>query len=188
MSKISLDPKIEEQYVRNAQKDPKDFAPLYTHYYPHIKKYVQKKLNAEVGVIEDITERVFEKALKNIKKFEWRGYSFSSWLYRIASTTVPAHFREIGKSKVHTGIEEEVEVKSSSDDSPEKIFETEYADQLLGELLQELPDRERQIIYLKFFEGYSNRVIADRVGISESNVGTIVHRCLLKMRESFQSM
>jgi RNA polymerase sigma-70 factor (ECF subfamily) len=188
MSRVSLEPELEKRLVEESKKDPKHFASLYTHYYPHIRRYVQRRVSEDISVIEDITEKVFEKALRNINKFKWQGYSFSSWLYRIAGNTITDYFRENNdKHSKHTELIED-SVASMSLDTPEHVFETEYADELLGNMISKLPSREREIVSLKFFSGYSNKVIADRLGISESNVGTIVHRCVQRMREYFQNM
>lgn len=51
--------------------------------------------------------------------------------------------------------------------------------------VKRLPDRERELIALKFYSGMNNREIATMTGISESNVGTILHRSISKLREEF---
>ena len=49
-------------------------------------------------------------------------------------------------------------------------------------LIAGLPDRERELLALKYGAGATNRAIADVTGISESNVGTILHRTVQKLR------
>jgi RNA polymerase sigma-70 factor (ECF subfamily) len=45
-----------------------------------------------------------------------------------------------------------------------------------------LPEREREILALKYGAGATNRAIADVAGLSESNVGTIIHRTVQLLR------
>jgi len=45
-----------------------------------------------------------------------------------------------------------------------------------------LPERERELLALKYGAGATNRAIADVMGISESNVGTILYRTVQKLR------
>ena len=49
-------------------------------------------------------------------------------------------------------------------------------------LLAELPDRERELLALKYGSGLTNREIAGLTGVSESNIGTILYRTLRRLR------
>ena len=53
----------------------------------------------------------------------------------------------------------------------------------LAVLLQTLSDRDRDLIALKYGAEMSNRDIASATGLSESNVGTILHRAVQALRE-----
>ncbi len=50
------------------------------------------------------------------------------------------------------------------------------------QLLQQLPQREQDVIALKYGADMTNRAIADLTGLSESNVGTILHRTVSKLQ------
>jgi RNA polymerase sigma-70 factor (ECF subfamily) len=52
----------------------------------------------------------------------------------------------------------------------------------LSELLEQLTDRDRELIALKYGAGLTNRAIAQATGLSESNVGTILHRAVQTLR------
>ena len=54
---------------------------------------------------------------------------------------------------------------------------------VVRELLAELPERERTIVYLRFFENLTQPEIAERVGVSQSYLSRILRRALLDMRE-----
>ncbi len=51
--------------------------------------------------------------------------------------------------------------------------------------LPQVADRERDILALKYGAGISNRAIARLTGLSESNVGTILSRTLVKLRAAW---
>ena len=53
----------------------------------------------------------------------------------------------------------------------------------LAALLQQLPDRDRELLAMKYGAGMTNRTIATATGLSESNVGTIVHRAVQTLRD-----
>ena len=50
--------------------------------------------------------------------------------------------------------------------------------------LEKLPDRERNILYLRFFRGLTQSQIADKLGISQMHVSRILSRTLLTLREA----
>ena len=52
----------------------------------------------------------------------------------------------------------------------------------LAALLQSLPERERELPAMKYGAGRTNRAIATATGLTESNVGTIVHRAVQTLR------
>ncbi|MFT3852769.1 MAG: SigB/SigF/SigG family RNA polymerase sigma factor [Ilumatobacteraceae bacterium] len=52
----------------------------------------------------------------------------------------------------------------------------------IGQLLAELPKRERRILYLRFFEQMSQAEIAAQVGTSQVHVGRLLHASLAKLR------
>lgn len=182
MSKISLDPKIELEHIERARKDKQHFAPLYSHYEKHINRYfMYRTTNTEAA--EELTAKVFEKALNGLDNFQWQGVSFSAWLYRIAHNTLVDFYRAENKNKavsleLHKNIQ-------SDENSPQQEVEKVFEEELLYKLLEELPPREKDIIYMKFFDGYTNRLISQLTGLSETNVGTIIYRAIKRMRQVY---
>lgn len=187
MSKISMDSKKEKALINKAKQDKKAFGAIYKHYKKHIFKFFNVKLrNKEVS--EELTSVVFEKALKGIDNFKWQGVSFSAWLYRIANNTLVDYFRKQAKTKEKEIDIEDMKILASKTPTPEEVYESNYADRVLYEILSTLPTREKDIIYMKFFEGYSNKTIAELTQLSETNIGTIVYRTLKKMRDQYSSI
>ena len=58
----------------------------------------------------------------------------------------------------------------------------------LRRLLAPLPPRERELIALKYGAGLTNRAIAQLVGLSETNVGTILHRLVKQLRTQWEQV
>ena len=61
----------------------------------------------------------------------------------------------------------------------------EYRASLAPEMAR-LPDRERNILYLRFFKGLTQSEIAERLGISQMHVSRLLGRTLMKLREAFE--
>jgi RNA polymerase sigma-B factor len=56
----------------------------------------------------------------------------------------------------------------------------------VGPKLRELPQRERRILYLRFFRGLTQTEIADRLGISQMHVSRLLSQTLAQLRDSIK--
>ena len=84
----------DESLVQRAkQYDEEAFAELYEKYFDKIYRYVALKVGDRMEA-EDITQQVFLKAIKSISSFKWKGFPFSSWLFRIAHNQVVDYLRK----------------------------------------------------------------------------------------------
>jgi len=179
MSVVSLDPKIEKKLVKEAKKNKSSFDKLYSHYYPHIKRFIQNRVyNKDDG--EDLTSSVFQKAFVGIDSFKWQGVSFSSWLYRIAHNTLVDYYRSQEKHKRKVKIIDNIH--QSKFNTPEQDAIEYSQSEFMQKLLETLPTREKKIMYRKFFEGNTNKQIAKELNLSETNVSTIIFRVLKKLK------
>ncbi len=69
--------------------------------------------------------------------------------------------------------------------SDEHLENLEYRASLAPEMAK-LPERERHILYLRFFKGLTQSEIADRLGISQMHVSRLLNRTLIQLREAFE--
>ena len=67
----------------------------------------------------------------------------------------------------------------------EHLENLEYRASLAPEM-EKLPDRERNILYLRFFKGLTQSEIADRLGISQMHVSRLLNRTLAQLREALE--
>ena len=65
----------------------------------------------------------------------------------------------------------------------EQLENLEYRASLAPEM-EKLPERERRILYLRFFKGMTQSEIADRLGISQMHVSRLLNRTLIRLRDS----
>src|SRR5205814_9230954 len=82
--------------IEAAQKDPSRFAELYEEHFERVYAYVLRRV-CERSEAQDITADVFQQALANLPRFEWRGVPFAAWLYRIAANAVADHFQRTAR-------------------------------------------------------------------------------------------
>lgn len=173
-----IDPKLEKHLVDEAKSDISRFEKLYSLYSGKISKYFKYRVNDEF-IADDLTSQTFEKALKSIKQFQWQGIPFSAWIYRIASNTLIDYYRKQSHNSNAPFDHNNLLDKSILPEAA--AIELDYGNSIKA-LIGKLSNRDQQIIIMKFYEGYTNKVIAKRTGLSETNVGTIINRALKKLR------
>ncbi len=68
----------------------------------------------------------------------------------------------------------------------ENLENLEYRASLAPEM-EKLPERERNILYLRFYKGLTQSEIADRLGISQMHVSRLLNRTLIKLRDALET-
>lgn len=156
-----------------------DWEALYADHLPRIYNYFRFRLAAGADV-EDLTARTFEKAWSARARYRNDLAGFSTWLYRIAQNVCVDHLRA---RRTHAPLDAAADVVAER--TPERDEERRSDLARLAVLTASLPDRERELIALRYGAGLSNRAIAPLVGLSESNVGTILHRAVQALRSQW---
>jgi len=174
----------DQKLVQEAQQDPQQFAVLYDKYFDQIYRYVYRRVS-DKDTVHDLVSQTFYDALSHIKSFEWRGYPFSSWLYKIAHNNVLKWYREQSKGqKVNLDDINEI-ADLTVDQNRDAVVKEKQAE--VQKVLDQLDDEEREIIRLKFFEEVSNIEIAEIMGLSANHIGVKVYRTLKKVKQLLKS-
>lgn len=132
-------------------------------------------------VAQDLTATTFERAWKLRSRYQTSIASLSAWLFGIARNVMKEHLRN---SKI-THLRSEPIFRSEELPSGvdiEKGVQQQQEKEQLRKILYELPEREQDLIALKYGAGLTNREIARITNLSESNVGSILHRAVIKIR------
>ncbi len=135
--------------------------------------WVYRTLFARVGNradAEDLTAEVFLAALRPLRLTASVG-EVRAYLRATARTVLAAHWRETLGREI-TSIEEDIEQPPDS----EEAISTAPARVAL--VLDNLPDRYRKILELRFLQGNSIKESAAELGISVANAKVLQHRAL----------
>lgn len=168
----------EFETVQQAVKDPAQFQKLYDRYFTAIFNYVFRKIDDE-DITADLTSQTFLKALKNLKKYKYRGVPFSAWLYRIASNEVNRHYRLTNKKQVFSFEEHEFENLIEQNVEIEEEIDIEY----IIQQMHNMSESDIEVIELRFFESKSFGEVAFILGISEANAKMRTYRAIEKLRK-----
>ncbi len=176
------DPGIDEEAVlTNASRgDREAFGILYERYIERIFSYVYYR-TGNLHDAEDLTARVFQRAMNHIRNYTDRGVPFSAWLYRIAHNLVANWHRD--RSRRQEIPLNEVPVLPSREDRPEATLVRSQAQDALLKMIRQLPAERQTLLILKFVENLSNAEIGHIMGRSEGAVKSLYHRTLLALRD-----
>ena len=172
----------EEVVLINAAKtDPEAFGLLYERYVDRIYNYIYFRVGC-AGDAEDLTARVFFKALRSIGSYRHMGLPFSAWLYRIAHNQVANFHRDRSKMQ-EISIENLVVEDSSRYSSLEHLIETKQETAFLLGLVNDLSPQKRELIILKYVQKLSNEEIGQIFGKTEGAIKSLYHRTLVELKE-----
>ncbi len=174
----------EAALVLQARHDPEAFGTLYEHYVERIYNYIYYRTGNSQDA-EDLTSRVFHRALAKIDDYEDRGLPFSAWLYRIAHNLVANWHRD--RSRRNIVPLDEFVLSGAPEDAPEAQAEANADCARLMELVRNLPPERQQVLILKFVEYMPNAEIGKVMGRTEGAVKSLYHRTLIALRDDFKS-
>jgi RNA polymerase sigma-70 factor (ECF subfamily) len=168
----------ERLQIEAAQKDPSRFADLYQEHFERVYAYVLRRV-CDRSEAQDITADVFQQALANLKRFEWRGAPFAAWLYRIAANAIADHFQRASRqSPAEVPEESAAPTHASIDESYDDVERRATLFRSVGRL----PADQRRVIVMRFAEEKSIREIATELGRSEGAVKQLQWRGLQSLR------
>jgi RNA polymerase sigma-70 factor (ECF subfamily) len=153
---------------------PSDFARVYDEHVWRVYGFLAYRLRNRDSA-EDLTQATFERALRAWSRFDPRRASERTWLLAIARNLLIDHHRR-DRSVRFEPIEERV---LPTIPGPEERLTTSPE---LIEALGQLPDRDREVLALRFGGDLTGPEIAAITALSLANVQQITSRSLRKLR------
>lgn len=156
-----------------------DLIQVFEVYHKKVYSYFFYRIK-DVLTAEDLTSQVFEKVIKNRTSYDKDKAPIGVWVFAIAKNCLNNYFRE--QKKHQFAPLETIMEWFSNKETPEEYVLVEERNFKLHQSINRLKDREKNIIALKFGAGLSNKEIAGIIGISETNVGSILYRSMKKLK------
>jgi RNA polymerase sigma-70 factor (ECF subfamily) len=161
----------ERLLIEAAQRDPRRFGELYERNFERVYAFIVRRVR-DRHEAEDVTAEVFQHALANLSKFEWRGVPFAVWLFRIAANAMADRWKKLSRE--------------STDPASRDLDQSSWPDierrTILFQLVDDLPSDQRSVIIKRFVEEKSIREIAGEFGRSEGAIKQLQFRALENLR------
>ncbi len=169
-----------EALAKASAGDRKAFGVLYDFYAERIYNYIYYRTGNTLDA-EDMTARVFFRAMRHITNYTDRGVPFSAWLYRIAHNLV-ANWHRDGSRRQEVALDDGYR-SNKGDEHPESALMKNEEENALLHLIRNLPEDRQQLLILKFVHHMSNAEIGEIMDRTEGAIKSLYHRTLLALRE-----
>ena len=168
--------------ARAIRRDRDAFSQLYDRYFRRIYRYVWLKVNNKADA-EDVTSAVFLNAWRCIDRFSPKhDGSFLAWLFKLAHNALIDRYRRerdtISLDALETGR------LDGSSHQPEDALESRLTIMAVQQALRHLTNEQRDVVLLRFVEGFSAREVGDILGKHEGAVRGMQFRAIEAMRRA----
>lgn len=146
--------------------------------YPRIYHFIYYRVSHREDA-EDLTSEVVLKMMQSIKQ---QNGNFHAWIYKIARNAVIDWYRR-------RAVRSEVSLSEMPGEIPDKsvaLSKHVATKEKLRQGLLTLTEDQRQVILLKFIEGYSNDEVAEIMGKTVGAIKLLQFRALKSMRKYFR--
>lgn len=164
------------EFVRKARAGDKDaFGVLYNNTYNQAF-YTVKSMIKDDDAVNDILQDSYVKAFLHMDSFKGDD-KFLPWIKQIAANTArdwlkkkkPMLFTDLNDDDDDMVFEEQIE-DEREENIPEKLIEHKETIRLIGEIVDSLPDDQRAVIGMYYYENKSVNDIASAMGASQSAI------------------
>ncbi len=172
---VGRDRTDEELMLAYVDGDEAAFRELFERWAPIVHGLTRRHLRDE-DLAREITQQTFFK-LHGARKDFRRDGKLRPWLLTIAMNLVREHWRR-GKRRKHVELDERREVAPTPERSR---LELEERARLVHEALAELPETQREVVELHYFQERPYKEVAAMVGSTEGAVRVRAHRAYRKL-------
>ena len=170
--------------ARYTEGDNKAFDELLARYQSKLFNYIYFIVRSQ-EVAEDLFQETFVKAIVTIQQGRYTASGkFGAWLTRIAHNMIIDGFRQDRNENTISNDEFEIDLLNDADLCDDNIEMQMVNEQTLSDvrrLMDALPDNQREVVYMRFYQDLSFKEIAEITGVS-------INTALGRMRYALMSM
>lgn len=175
----------EELVVLYSKGENQAFDTLLNRYQNRLYSYIHFIVkNTELA--EDIFQETFVKAIMTIKQGRYtENGKFPAWLTRIAHNLIIDNYRQERSENVISNDNSEIDLLNDmklSEGTIEMDIINEQIHNDVRHLVRLLPDNQREVVYMRFYQDLSFKEIADTTGVSINTALGRMRYAILNLR------
>lgn len=160
--------------ARIKEGDEVAFELVFYRYKGKLYDFIRRSLPEEED-IESIVQEIFVRIWINRVELD-PAQSFNGYIYTIARNEIYGHLRKLMTRKKYQ--QEILQSLTDSSNSTEKQIEYQELERIISKLIEEMPEKRREIFRESRVEGLSYREISEKLHISENTVDTQIRKAL----------
>lgn len=130
---------------------------------------------------EELVQEVFTTIWEKRDQLK-SGFSFKSYIFTIAFNIIKKHFRQ--KAQFRKFVDEEI-INEITSETSQQIDYNSLKNNILH-LVESLPEKRRNVFIKSRFEGFSNKEIADELGLTKKTVENHLNLALKEIRDKME--
>lgn len=160
----------DEQLVKAyAQGNNEAFDTLLKRHQERVFNYILRIIKNE-DLANDIFQETFVKAILTIKQGRYtENGKFPAWISRIAHNLIIDYYRQEKSENVQSADVEDVNLLNRKDLCEATIEDDIISRQIIDDvryLIQELPELQREVLMMRYYQNMSFKEIAEKTGVS----------------------
>lgn len=157
------------------------FSDFYSMYHEKVVRYIGSKIG-NFHDAEDLASEVFTYCYHHYDSYDPARSALSTWLYLVVNSRIKNYYRD---AKTYVDLESLVGVLPDESIDMEKCVYLQQLKEMLQKAMEVLPERQRKIVTLRYFEEKSNVEIAEELGMTHINVRVQLSRALDTLEKKF---
>jgi RNA polymerase sigma-70 factor, ECF subfamily len=171
---------------------PTAFSQLYDRYRERLVHFIARK-TGDRDRAEDLVQEAFIRVTRHLHRFD-QGKKFSTWIYTICSNLAKNELRNRSRSplvlfqKLTTHWESDHRPLQFEDlgNRPDDLYRKRYLQDLVEQMVEELPEHHKLVFRLRELEGKSYEEIAEITGVNLGTVKSRLHRARTSFAERIE--
>jgi RNA polymerase sigma factor (sigma-70 family) len=163
--------------VAAARRDRRAFEAIYRRYAGRVYRYTRARVDSDAAA-EDITSETMLAALEGLDRWDARQGAFASWLFTIAARRVSDRYRRRGRFR--RVLERAWQPDALEDDALTSVIRADDVARLHARL-DRLPERDRDLVLLRYHAELTSNEIAEVLGMTSSAVRVRLMRVLNRL-------
>nr|WP_320132831.1 sigma-70 family RNA polymerase sigma factor [uncultured Holophaga sp.] len=185
MTRESLEQEATPEYwmARLQEGHEEALAHLMTRFERPIFAFLHRRLQGELGVVQELTQEVFLKCLQHAGRFE-RGRPVAAWIFTLAANAATDHLRKRGRELP----------PPETFDAPDPLIRSPWEDvdrdrriQALRRAMNGLTERQKTMVTAYYVQEHPVRRIAEDLGCAEGTVKATLFQSLAKLRRILEA-
>jgi RNA polymerase sigma-70 factor (ECF subfamily) len=163
--------------IRETQ-DQSAFAELFSHFAPRIKSFLMKS-GADEGLAEECSQEVMVTVWHKAHLFDPGRASVATWIFTIARNKKIDALRRASRP-----VPEDLPWQEESDPDAHEALEMQQESDRLARAIEELPEKQKDIVKRAFYGDLSHQELADETGLPLGTIKSRIRLALERMRHN----